>query len=559
MYLRTTRRTNQDGTTVTYYHLAHNVRHPTTKRSVPKIIHNFGRADELDRQQLLRLCKSIARVCGAEVRDLLAHGESDQSASCLPKGVSLIGSVELGTPWVIEQLWERLGLGQGLRRIMAARGYKVPYERALLAMTANRLCEPESKLGVWDRWLPRVYLPSCQDLKLAQMYEAMDLLHDHAAEVEEEVFFKVANLFNLDVDVVFYDTTTASFAVDWEDEEEDGESLRRFGYPKEGGWAPQVIVALAVTREGFPVRSWVFPGNTPDIQTIERVKSDLRGWQLHRTLFVADAGLNGKEAKKTLARACGKYLLATRLNSVKEIREQVLSAKGRYRQIQENLQAKEVVVGEGVGRRRYVLCYNPKQAEREHAHREGLVAKLEEELAGHPLADANAQWAVDLRASRRFGRYLRVTKGGLLKLDRQAVKDAARSDGKWVLETNDDSLPIEEAATTYKALLVIERCFRTLKTTQIRMRPMYHWAPRRIEAHVKICVLALLIERVAEDRCGKTWRWIREALRQIEATQFGTKTFYFFERNSPSKPARKILEALGIQLPPRVFGTVPRN
>jgi hypothetical protein len=92
------------------------------------------------------------------------------------------------------------------------------YERAQLAMTANRLCAPESEPGVWDRWLDTVYLPSCDGLKLRHMHEAMDFLYDHAQEVEKAVFFHTANLFNLEVDLIFYDTTTASFTTDHEDD-----------------------------------------------------------------------------------------------------------------------------------------------------------------------------------------------------------------------------------------------------------------------------------------------------------------------------------------------------
>jgi hypothetical protein len=154
-----------------------------------------------------------------------------------------------------------------------ARASNLPeiYERALLAMTANRLCAPESKLGIWDRWIDTVYLPSCQMLKLHHMYDAMDMLYDHATEVEETVFFHIANLFNLDVDLIFYDTTTASFTTDYEDDPDDEDiSLRQFGHSKEGTWSTQVVVALAVTREGIPVRSWVFPGNTTDVNTIKQ-------------------------------------------------------------------------------------------------------------------------------------------------------------------------------------------------------------------------------------------------------------------------------------------------
>lgn len=557
VYIKTTKRRNKDGSVVEYYHLAHNERDPETKAPVPHIIHNFGRADRLDRDELVRLCRSLARVCGLEVNDPLEEGrESRQEEKGLPEGLTLIGTVELGTPFLVESLWERLGIGPALRAAGEADGCRVPYERALLAMTANRLCEPQSKLGVWDRWLSKVFLPTCEGLELPQMYEAMDLLHRHAEEVEKSVFHKVADLFNLEVDIVFYDTTTASFSID--DADEDGEGVRKLGHSKEGTWTAQVVVALAVTREGLPVRSWVFPGNTSDVTTIEKIKKDLRGWKLGRALFVADAGMNSEDTRKELAKACGKYLMAARMGSVKEIKEEVLSKRGRYKVISDNLHAKEVVVGDGVRRRRYILCYNPRQAERERLHREQVLTELKEKLAEHPDKRATAQWAIELKASGRYGRYLTITKGGKLRMNSTAVKEAERRDGKWVIQTNDDTITLEDAAEGYKALLVIERCFRSLKRTQIKMMPMYHWLPRRIEIHVKICVLALLIERVAERACQKSWARIRDDLVTLQATKFSNKNFVFFERNQPSKEAAKVLQSLDIPMPKRVLAIAPQ-
>ena len=158
MYLRKTQRKNKDGAVVEYYALAHNERHPETGKPVAHIIHSFGRADQLERDQLVRLCGSIARVCGLQVIDPLSNIDDDEihSALGLPKDLKLIRSLTLGTVLVIEALWERLGIGKLFNDICKAQHLKVPYERALLAMVANRLCEPESKLGVWDRWLEKV-------------------------------------------------------------------------------------------------------------------------------------------------------------------------------------------------------------------------------------------------------------------------------------------------------------------------------------------------------------------------------------------------------------------
>ena len=551
MYLRTTKRQNKDGSVVEYYQLAHNFRHPDTNKPVAQIIHNFGRADQLDRQSLVRLCHSIARVCGIEIPESLATSASAPQVSRLPSDLKLIRTRELGSVWAIEALWERLGLGPTLRQALAQQKGRVPYERALLAMTANRLCEPESKLGVWDRWLSRVYLPSCRGLKLPQMYEAMDFLHGQAEELERAVFFRTAHLFNLEVDLIFYDTTTAAFAIDAEDEE--GQGLRYFGRSKNGAWAPQVVVALAVTREGLPVRSWVFPGNTTDVKTVEKVKADLRGWQLGRALFVADAGMNSQDNRQLLAKACGKYLLAVRLGSVTEVKTEVLTRPGRYQKIADNLYAKEVIVGDGERRRRYILCFNPLEAKRQRRHREQVIQELEEELSKHVANRATARWAINLLASGRYKRYLLVDDQGCLQLNSQAVRDAQKSEGKWVLITNDDTISVEDAARGYKGLLVIERCFRTLKSTQIKLEPMQHWLPHRIEAHIKICVFALLLERVAEMTCQKPWSAIKNLLSTLQLSEFQTSNQTFCQRNEITPELLKLLKTLEIPPPKLVL------
>jgi len=549
MYLRTTKRSNKDGSVVVYYQLAHNERDPISRKPVAKIIHNFGRADKLDRDDLVRLCRSIARVCDLEIVDPLGDSQLPLFAvPGLPLDLKLYRTYDYGVPLLAETLWERLGIGERVRSICQKKSLRVPYDRALLAMVANRLCEPESKLGLWDRWLPGVYMPSCKDLQLSHMYEAMDFLHDHAAELEEHIFFETANLFNLKVDLIFYDTTTASFSIDQEDDNKQG-GLRKFGAAKEGFWAPQVVVALAVTNEGIPVRSWVFPGNTADVTTIKKVKADLRGWDLGRAMFVSDAGMNSETNREELARACGKYLIAARMASVSEIKDEVLAKRGRYQVIRDNLHAKEVIVGDGERRRRYILCYNPKEATRQKKHRQELVKILEKELESHRDHKATAQWAVELLASRRFKRYLRLTKNNLIRIDRGAIRQAAKYDGKWVVQTNDDTISLEDAACGYKGLMVIERCFRSLKRTRIKMTPMYHWAPSRIEAHVKICVFALLMERLAEISCGQSWSRIKQGLEALQISYFSTAEHRFYRTNELTKKLKKLLKSLKIPTP----------
>jgi transposase len=362
------------------------------------------------------------------------------------------------------------------------------------------------------------------------------------------------------VDLVFYDTTTVAFSVDTGDEEWEGstDSLRQYGRPNGGSWSVQMVVALAVTREGLPVRSWVFPGNTTDVTTVAKVKRDLKGWKLGRALFVGDGGLNSEENRHELAKACGTYLLATRMDSVKEVKAEVLSRPGRYRKVSDNMHVKEVVVGgDGVRRRRYLLCYNPKEAKRQRDRRKQVVQQLKQELARHRNMSVTAQWAIDLLASPRTKRYLSITSQGEIRLDRKAIQQAARTDGKWVVQTNDDTLKPEDAACSFKGLAVIERCFRTLKRTQLKLEPVHHRLSRRIEAHVKICVMALLIERVAELACEQPWSRIHPVLSRLQATEVHTSSHLFFRRNEASPELRQVLKKLAIPLPISILSISP--
>jgi transposase len=138
------------------------------------------------------------------------------------------------------------------------------------------------------------------------------------------------------------------------------------------------------------------------------------------------------------------------------------------------------------------------------------LATLDTRPADHPKK------ACELMASRRFGRYLRMDAHRRLSIDAAKVAAEAKYDGKFVVTTNDDTLEAEDVALGYTSMTLIEGCFRQMKTTGLQTRPLYHWRPHRIIAHVKLCVLALLLERAAEIRCQQTWRTIRQTLDQLK-------------------------------------------
>jgi transposase len=557
MYLRTTRQRRTHGPDAIYYQLAENYYHKDRRRSETRVLYTFGRADQVDPEALRRLAQSILRVANDDRIDLPARK--------FPPDVGIDDIEQVyayGVLYAAHALWEELGIGPLLREQMQPDGCEAPHETALFAMTANRLAHPASKLACYARWLAdEVFWPEAKTLALEHLYRALDFLLDHIDSLEQALFFRTADLFNADVDLIFWDTTTLYFEID--DEDDDGEvwhdhaipALRKRGHHKEGrDGNPQVVVGLALTREGLPVRSWVFPGNTADVTTIHHLKDDLRGWRLNRCVFVGDSGMFSEANRQRLSRALGRYILAVPMRQVTEVPLAVLTRAGRYRDVAHNLRVKEVGVGEGERRRRYVVCHNPDEAAREQAHRTQLLELVRAELETRDVRQTDhPKKACALMASRRFGRYLQMDARGRLSLNTTKVAAEAKYDGTFVVTTNDDTLDAEDIALGYTSMRLIEGGFRRMKTTGLQTRPIYHWRPHRIIAHVKLCVLALLLQRAAEIRCQQTWRTIHHTLDQLKVVRYRLHGKTILQSTQVTTPMTEILQTLGIPLPKKIL------
>ncbi len=447
----------------------------------------------------------------------------------------LIDAWPYGELYVLEQLWRRLGIAEAIGEVLGRRKFDFPVERALFAMVANRACAPSSKLYCFEQWLAEdVRIEGSETLELQHLYRAMDFLEANKEPLEEAIYSRTADLLNLDVELIFYDTTSLHFETDEEDEGlgAQGEvygslaaGRRRYRAPRKRGKskngrddAPQIVVGLAVIRDGFPVRHWIFPGNTVDVTTVQQVKRELKGWRLDRCVFVGDAGMVSQANLNTLARGGGRYIVCMPIYPGGEVSEAVLSRPGRYRKVAHNLEVKEVMVGDGERRRRYVVCYNPEEARRQQQHRARVLEALGAELASlrEHRGEAHTKRVCELRASGRYGRYLRLSERGKPVIDKAKLKAAERLEGKFVVHSNDDTLSAEDMALGYKQLQRVEFAWRGLKSG-LRLRPVYHWRAHRIHVHVALTVLALLLERVAEQACADTWRNIRDDLKQINS------------------------------------------
>jgi len=216
-----------------------------------------------------------------------------------------------------------------------------------------------------------------------------------------------------------------------------------------------------------------------------------------------------------------------------------------------------VIVGDGETRRRYVVCHNPLEEKRQREHRARVVRELKAELASLSTKtdQATTQRGRALLTSSRFGKYLRE-EGGRLRIDRAAVEQAGHYDGKWVVTSNDDTLCPEDLALGYKQLLRVEMCWRTLKSG-LHMRPVFHRLALRIQAHVSISVLALLLERIVERRTGDTWRNVASKLNTIKVVEYERAGARIQQTTALRPEISALLHGLGVQLPPLLHVVTP--
>jgi hypothetical protein len=568
MYLRTIQRHNKDGSTVRYVQLAHN--HRKGKNTQAEVVLQLGREDRLDMEGLRRLVGSIGRYLdGAGVLPPAGPEAALQVQS----------SRELGSVWLLDGLWRRLGIADALRGVLGRRRFTTAVERVLFALVANRAVDPMSKLSAAEWASHDAAIPGLAGMDDDQAYRAMDLLveADTEARVQEAVFFAAATLLNLEVDLLFFDTTSTFFQRDGEDDGADG--FRRLGHSKDHRPdLPQVVIGLAVTREGIPVRVWCWPGNTNDMTVLKQVKDDLRGWRLGRVVTVVDRGFAGDDNLAYLTRAGGHWIAGERLRDGTADVAQVLSRQGRYQQVRDNLRVKEVRVGQGDGARRFVLCHNPEQADRDRVQREQQLALVAAELERIAALRAKAaikaaragvgrsrrrQQAQDhlkaecaLRDHPTLGRWLRQTPGGRLTIDRAKVKAEERLDGKFLLSTSDPDLSAEDVALGYKNLLEAERAFRDLKTT-LELRPVFHRLEHRIRAHVLLCWLALLLVRVAERQTSSTWRRINTELGRLHLVTLAGPAGRIEQTTTITPAQREVFTATGVAPPPPVTSLQP--
>jgi hypothetical protein len=563
MYLRTIQRRNRDGSVVRYVQLAHNRRKGASTQA--EVLVSLGREDRLDVEGLRRLVGSIGRYLDG-TRGLPSPGPVAGGGT---SGLVVESSRPIGATWLLDGLWRQLGIAGALGEVLDRRRFSTAVERVLFALVAGRAVAPASKLATAEWVCEDVVIPGLARMDKDQACRAMDLLvdADTDARVQQAVFFAVADLLNLEVDLLLFDTTSTFFQ---RDEPEHGEdAFRVLGHSKDHrADLPQVVIGLAVTREGIPVRVWCWPGNTNDHTVLPQVKDDLRGWRLGRVTWVVDRGFSSAANLAYVTRAGGHWIAGERMRDGSADATAALARQGRYQTVRDNLRVKEVRLGQADAARRFVVCHNPEQAERDQTRRDEQVARVQAELAriavlrGKATAakgngkrgkatDEHLRAECALRDHPTLGRLVRQTPGGRLVLDRAKLKAEAKLDGKFLLSTSDPDLSAEDVALGYKNLLEAERAFRDLKTT-LDLRPIYHRLEQRIRAHVLLCWLALLLVRVAERQTGTTWRQLAGELGRLHLVTLAGPQGRAQHTTRLTDPQRAIYQVLKVAPPPPV-------
>jgi transposase len=515
-----------------------------------RVLHRLGRLDELLASgQLDVLIQSLSRF-SEKLAVLGAHAQGDSIVT---------HSARIGPALIFDRLWQSCSIDKVLSALLADRRFEFSVERAIFLTVLHRLFAPGSDRAA-EKWKDDYAIDGASDLDLHHLYRAMAWLgeelpkdqQDGAAPfaprtnkdlIEEALFARRRDLFS-DLDIVFFDTTSIYF------EGEGGETLGERGHSKDHRPdLKQMVVGMVLDRNGDPICSELWPGNTADVKTLVPIVERLKGrFGIGSVCIVADRGMISAETLAEVELRKWQYILGVRMRSSTEAKA-VVARAGRYAEVHPKsddwddpspLKVKEVWVEDA---RRYVVCVNEDQATKDRHDREAVVASLREALDHGDKS---------LVGNKGYRKYLRAG-GKQFAVDEDKIQEEARYDGKWVLTTNTD-LPTDEVALKYKQLWMVEDVFRSMKSL-LDTRPIFHQRDETIRGHVFCSFLALLLRKELQDRLARKewkleWADVVRDLDNLNEMKIAIHDKSFVFRGQSSGVAGKVFQACGVALPP---------
>ena len=513
-----------------------------------RVIATLGRRDQLaDKGTIESLVRSLSRFSDKAL--LILSDQSQAKASAKKIGPALI----------FERLWKELGLGVIIASVTATRKFGFSVERALFLTVLHRLFVSGSDRNC-ERWHRDYRIAGADDLALHQLYRAMAVLGEELPDqqdatpfaprctkdlIEERLFDRRRDLFT-DLDLVFLDTTSLYF------EGNGGETIGARGHSKDH--RPdlnQMVVGALLDQRGRPLACEMWPGNTADVTSVVPVVTRLRKrFGAGKFCLVADRGMISNATIKTLEQEQLSYILGVRMRLVKEVRNNVLLDTGAYQEVYPEgvakkapspLKVKEVMLGET----RYIVCKNERQARKDSADREAILAALREKLKTAPGS---------LIGNKGFRSFLKVEKESVT-IDEDKVAADARFDGIWVLTTN-TNLAAAAVALKYKELWMVEHTFRDMKSA-LDTRPIYHKRDETIRGHVFCSFMALALKKELDDRLasqGLQYEWadIKQDLKALQEVTLEENGIIMAIRTESQGVCSHVFKAVGVALPPTI-------
>src|SRR5215204_2293880 len=534
----------------TYLYLVETVREDG--RAKQRIIKNLGRKEALATSGALeRLASSVARYAErAVVLSQLEAGNPDRLAC-----------KRIGAPLLFERLWEETGCRAVIEDLLSGRAFEFPVERAVFATVLHRIMVSGSDRAC-EKWMADYAISGVDGLTLHHLYRAMawlgeELPTDQQAGatpfapraikdlIEEHLFARRRDLFS-ELSVVFMDTTSLSFIG------AGGETLGERGYSKDH--RPdlmQMIVGVVIDAEGRPVCSEMWPGNTADVSVLVPVIDRLRSrFAIGRVCVVADRGMISAPTIAALEERGLEYVLGARERTDSLVRTVVLADPKPFTPLciprasgeETQLFIREVQV-EG---RRYIVCRNEAEAEKDAADRQAIVAALDQQLKRGDKA---------LIGNSAYRRYLRATAKKAFEIDIGKVAEEARYDGLFVLRTNARITPLQ-AVLRYRDLIQVEQLFRTAKAL-MRTRPIYHSSDAAIRGHVFCSFLALILRKELDERCRRVgfrpeWGDVLRDLDRLQEVAISKDGRQMTLRTPATGLIGPLFKAARIALPPNV-------
>jgi transposase len=519
-------------------------------KTTQRVICTIGRLDQLHaRGSIEALIQSLSRF--SEKVLLILSGKSDVSAS----------AKKIGPVLIFERLWEELAIKKVIQGLLLERKFEFDVGKAIFLTVFHRLLVSGSDRSC-EKWHRDYLIEGVEELSLHHLYRAMSFLGEEIEDqkgatpfasrctkdlVEEGMFLERRDLFT-GLDLVFFDTTSIYF------EGEGGELLGQKGHSKDH--RPdlnQMVVGVAIDTQGKPICCEMWPGNTTDVKSLIPVTDRIRSrFHVGQFCVVADRGMISADTLRELEDPARNipYILGARMRKVNEIKREVLSCPGRYREVRvekkcskepEPLKVKEVLL-EG---KRYIVCLNPRQARKDAQDREAIVEALKDRIKTGPKS---------LIGNRGYRKYLKIERESV-SIDQDKIEYESRFDGKWVLITN-TSLSAEEVALKYKELWQVEHVFRDVKSV-LETRPVYHQRDENIRGHVFCSFLALVLRKELDRRLkayGHDFEWadIKQDLKSLQQVLIEDNGKSLAIRTECLGTCGKVFQAVGVALPPTI-------